>query len=783
MSKTKTLHLGQTLRYPITINRLLTKPRTEIAKREVLLEYKYLFKRTRPAEKTVTGKDEDIVETMIAQWESPVDGKVIKWHVHEGETIHSDVELITVEEPCTHDVQWGKLCGICGKDMSETDWTQEQPESERAKINLMHDMKDDSSITVSAEQAARIGHANQRRLLKERRLTLVVDLDQTIIHTCVEKTIAEWKADPTNPNYDAVKDIEPFQLVADDNPDIWYYVKTRPGLRDFLKALSEKYEMHIYTMGTRQYALAVAKIVDPNGEFFKDRVISRDENMMTWKNLQRLFPSGTEMVVIIDDRSDVWPKNRTNLIKVSPYDFYKGIGDINSSFLPKRQDVVEQPVANGIVGGAAAPPKGEDEVEAEAPDPALQRQLVEEQERELEKQITEQTLRHMQEQLDREDEQKTDDAVSVTSERQHVLHDDDDELVYVQQHLHRLHEQFYSTYDRLRAEEERKAKKKNGAIPSAVSLLAVPDVGWILDELKGTVFQGLNIALSGLIPLGQDPYMSDVGLLVLSFGADLQTRVSRRVTHLVVQTERPGSHKLREASKFPSIKIVNHHWLFDCIGRWERLDETPYLFSIEGRMSRSAEATDVEMGAGIVGDEAVAAPTLMLVDEEGQPQELDEEDTNEDGERLVIDTEHVMPHEIEAGAQSPIDGLKDFNWEAVDEELAEFMGSDDDEEEEGEEGGLEDKEEDEVDAEEMAENEDLPPPTPSSGTKRKADEEGDGTLSPTKKARTNGNSPLRSVMTPDEVAEDGTRETGNEVAVRAMDDLEADMMAAFEAAE
>ncbi|KIL55051.1 hypothetical protein M378DRAFT_658431 [Amanita muscaria Koide BX008] len=40
------------------------------------------------------------------------------------------------------------------------------------------------------------------------------------------------------------------------------------------------------------------------------------------------------MVVVIDDRADVWEWS-PNLIKVIPYDFFIGIGDINSSFLPK----------------------------------------------------------------------------------------------------------------------------------------------------------------------------------------------------------------------------------------------------------------------------------------------------------------------------------------------------------------------------------------------------------------------------------------------------------------
>ena len=42
--------------------------------------------------------------------------------------------------------------------------------------------------------------------------------------------------------------------------------------------MAEKYEMHIYTMATRNYALSIAKIIDPDGKYFGDRILSRDES-------------------------------------------------------------------------------------------------------------------------------------------------------------------------------------------------------------------------------------------------------------------------------------------------------------------------------------------------------------------------------------------------------------------------------------------------------------------------------------------------------------------------
>ena len=56
---------------------------------------------------------------------------------------------------------------------------------------------------------------------------------------------------------------------------------------------------------------------------------------MARKSIERLFPVDQSMVAVIDDRGDVWGW-QSNLVKVMPYDFFVGIGDINSSFLPKQ---------------------------------------------------------------------------------------------------------------------------------------------------------------------------------------------------------------------------------------------------------------------------------------------------------------------------------------------------------------------------------------------------------------------------------------------------------------
>jgi RNA polymerase II subunit A-like phosphatase len=96
----------------------------------------------------------------------------------------------------------------------------------------------------------------------------------------------------------------------------------RPGLRDFLTRMSSLYELHVYTAGTRSYANAICTCIDPTGKFFSERILSRNESgSASTKSLKRLFPTDESMVVVIDDRWEVWAHGR-NLVKVIPCEFH-----------------------------------------------------------------------------------------------------------------------------------------------------------------------------------------------------------------------------------------------------------------------------------------------------------------------------------------------------------------------------------------------------------------------------------------------------------------------------
>lgn len=271
------------------------------------------------------------------------------------------------------------------------------------------------------------------------------------------------------------------------------------------------------------------------------------------------------MVVIIDDRGDVWDWSH-NLIKVYPYDFFKGIGDINSSFLPKRQDVAvpdgpsrgaSPPLPPSVVGrpatGNAAfestrPQEAEQSLPSTADmdlqssptmkrlldmsggtDAAAMKEKSDEQDEQLKAQIADRPLLQEQIKLDQAEENAITDAdleqvpseqdihaqVGVRTDqnktRHNLLNDDDDELEYLETALRNVHKRFFEEYLAAAAPSisgGRLAELRGERSPKKrpdVDLSRVPDVSRIMSGLKGEVLGATIITFSGVVPLGVVP--------------------------------------------------------------------------------------------------------------------------------------------------------------------------------------------------------------------------------------------------------------------------------------
>ncbi|CAA7268063.1 unnamed protein product [Cyclocybe aegerita] len=615
------LYLPHTFPYPIKVTSLDAQPKSELKRGTRLLSYSFVYLPPTPDAQP---------ETRFGTWDSAIEGTLSAWNIKPGDVISQkkakDKAVVVVIEPCKHGIQLGGLCVLCGKDMTNVDYTGFSDAS-RASIQMTHSA---FGPTVSFEEAQRIERETADHLLKSRKLSLIVDLDQTIVHATVDPTVGEWiaegeawearqtsKAPPTpketgetpddaddecNPNWEALKDVKSFRLGPEsfgppalrnahrgkgkqkmvENEGCMYYIKPRPGWKDFLRETAKKYEMHVYTMGTRAYA----EEVDESGS-------------LTQKSLQRLFPCDTSMVVIIDDRADVWEWS-PNLIKVIPYDFFVGIGDINSSFLPKIEplttavpistpDVKATDGPNGsssssVAVGDVPPPTPVDT----SPSIPLTPAEVEKAELEttvmqtknnaaLDAQLEQRPLAKKQEELQEHEAQTQQQASSTVPVKEPspkpeklpkkaLLKNDDYELGRIGKLLNEVHSRFFAVYD---ARSPENARRKTG--PSSRAY----DVTRIIPRLRSEVFEGVHILFSSVIPLDTKPETTEIWRMAHMFGARCSTELTNDITHVVAAKR--GTVKVDMARKRGGIKIVWLAWFTDSIALWQRQDEKPYL--------------------------------------------------------------------------------------------------------------------------------------------------------------------------------------------------------------
>ncbi|QLG70833.1 hypothetical protein HG535_0A07750 [Zygotorulaspora mrakii] len=571
------------LPYPITIDQLIAPIGSYVEKGNRLFAYKFWYM----VEIANSPDDNDIiagteqhakkkVRESIEFFEAPFEGRLMSWNVDKDDEVASSRQIICeITRPCNHDIVYGGLCTLCGKEVDENDQL-------NTNLAISHT---DTNLKVSRKEAADIENNLKARLRKDEKLILVVDLDQTVIHCGVDPTIGEWKNDPSNPNYETLKDVKLFALEEEPILPLFYmgpkppvrqcryYVKVRPGLKEFFEGIAPLFEMHIYTMATRAYALEIAKIIDPDGSLFANRILSRDENgSLTQKSLERLFPTDQSMVVIIDDRGDVWDWS-PNLIKVVPYNFFVGVGDINSNFLPRQQNTMLQ-----VGRRLRNKEKESDELITDIMDTEkiLQEKIDEEvkrQEEKLSHQISsneESTASETKEDFTKKLEysaslevQQQNRPLATLQKHMHnqrLLVDDDDELYHLKETLMSVHKKYYESYER-------------GDFQDT-------NIRTLMPIMKRKVFENLSFVFSGLIPLGTDIRKADIVLWTHMFGANSFSDVDENTTHVITRSS--GTYKARMAKALnDKIKIVHPDWVFECMVTWKHVNEKPYELIIE----------------------------------------------------------------------------------------------------------------------------------------------------------------------------------------------------------
>jgi RNA polymerase II subunit A-like phosphatase len=310
-----------------------------------------------------------------------------------------------------------------------------------------------------------------------------------------------------------------------------YIIYCRPGTREFLKEMDKKYEMHIYTMGTRSYAIEISKILDPDQSLFKERILSRDESgSFSIKSIKRLFPCDQSMVVVVDDRSDVWGWS-PNLIHVNPCklffcmyfldNYFMGIGDINA---PKPISVQENSAENSET---------------------------------------------------KDTDQSSTTLVESNASSLVMRVDNDRELTRVKWMLNEIHDKFYDSYG-------------IGGSPDVGEILP----GMKCNVLKNVKIVFSGIIPLGVDPTKYCLEFINLREFIwkkaTEFGAEISTTIDQTVTHVVAIKK--GTLKINEAKRIPGVFIVKPTWLYSSINKWQKQDEYEHILE-ENKLLIRIEST------------------------------------------------------------------------------------------------------------------------------------------------------------------------------------------------
>ena len=155
-----------------------------------------------------------------------------------------------------------------------------------------------------------VRRAANEKLLQQKKLVLVLDVDHTLVHT----------VGPLPPTPTASVQVDQDQLQVLRLGDGDHLTKCRPMVTQFLSAAATRFDMYLYTSGSSSYAKEITGVLDPRTKYFKDKIISRSD--FDGKKSLDLILAGSHLVIVLDDSPSSWSAERVgNVVQVKKYVF------------------------------------------------------------------------------------------------------------------------------------------------------------------------------------------------------------------------------------------------------------------------------------------------------------------------------------------------------------------------------------------------------------------------------------------------------------------------------
>ncbi|XP_021729225.1 RNA polymerase II C-terminal domain phosphatase-like 4 [Chenopodium quinoa] len=233
--------------------------------------------------------------------------------IKKGEEVQSSSSYVVAEEEIDEDVKDScphpgflrDMCICCGKRMED---------SNGVAFGYIH-----KDLRLGSDEISRLRNADVKALLRRKKLYLVLDLDHTLLNsTRLEDINAEEEY--LKGQTDSFQDISKGSLFRLDMMRMM--TKLRPFVRTFLQEASNLFEMYIYTMGERPYAIEMAKLLDPGSVYFNSRVISQADCTQRHQKGLDVVLGQESAVLILDDTEAVWQKHKENLILMERYHYF-----------------------------------------------------------------------------------------------------------------------------------------------------------------------------------------------------------------------------------------------------------------------------------------------------------------------------------------------------------------------------------------------------------------------------------------------------------------------------
>ncbi|KAH9314816.1 hypothetical protein KI387_023443, partial [Taxus chinensis] len=110
------------------------------------------------------------------------------------------------------------------------------------------------------------------------------------------------------------------ETVIEGEP-VTFYVLKRPGMDELLRQLEDRYELVLFTAGTRDYADAVVDRIDPYGaikfRLFRDSCTETSDGRFV-KDLS-LLGRNLKKIIIVDDNPNAYMLHPHNAVPVSSF--------------------------------------------------------------------------------------------------------------------------------------------------------------------------------------------------------------------------------------------------------------------------------------------------------------------------------------------------------------------------------------------------------------------------------------------------------------------------------